>query len=278
MADEITKEDQLQKIAQEFNNLNLSYFGITAEYAQKIYSPVSDTTDEAISEITKIHEENKKTKKYTLPRYYSDSENLLNVVSPFSITANNIENKTLILLQDWSSHNILSKPESRNEESFITGFTKSLKTNTILAKLISEHLYKIKTPENISDVLSTVYISNIFPFIKPGDISASIPVQDIKNLGLPILEKIITILEPNLIICLGNHSFRNLSNHYRPRKALDTDWDKLLVNKHQNHFEASIGTTKTLVWAQRHPSRYRLTDNDLWKNMVANSIKTETNH
>ena len=74
------------------------------------------------------------------------------------------------------------------------GRTPSLRTNIILDRLLNEVL-------GLS--FSQVYATNIFPFIKPGGISAPIPPRDVLRAALEFVKPELEIVNPSLILTLG---------------------------------------------------------------------------
>ncbi len=133
---------------------------------------------------------------YNCIQDYHDGIYECDFVSPYSKSAHNINSEVMFFLQDWSSDSSLSGEIDRDSVEF--GFTRNKPTNQNLIKLIENH-YSLS--------LNQVYISNLFPFIKLGQMSATIKRSDMllatKGFGYPQIE----IIRPKIVICLGLITF-----------------------------------------------------------------------
>ncbi len=113
-------------------------------------------------------------------------------VSPYTKSAGNIDAEVMVILQDWCSDDFLTR--DLNQELIEYGIDHSLPTSRNLDNLLRTHL-------GIS--LAETFGTNLFPFIKPGNMSAQIPskllVEAAKVYALPQ----ISIIKPKLVICLG---------------------------------------------------------------------------
>lgn len=120
-------------------------------------------------------------------------------VSPYTKSAGNVDAGVMIFLQDWASEDFMLKPVCA--ETIKWGFTPGRATNTNLIGLLENHF-------DLS--LKKVYVTNLFPFIKPGAMNAAIPIRDMLRAageyGLPQLK----IVSPRLAICIGLNTFRAL--------------------------------------------------------------------
>ena len=116
------------------------------------------------------------------------------LVSPYSRTAGNVNADVMLFLQDWSSHDRLEK-RGFNPLVAQYGHTPSLKTNLRLKALLLQHL---------GLQLQETYGTNLFPFIKAGGASASIPKRDLvraaEMFGVPQIE----IVKPRIVLALGS--------------------------------------------------------------------------
>jgi len=130
---------------------------------------------------------------------YHDGIYECDFVSPYTKSANNVEAKVMVFLQDWSSDDFLRG--NIDKETVRLGYTPDRYTNKNLIDLLHNH-FSLK--------LSDVYVTNLFPFIKPGSMKEFIPVRDMvraaKEFGLPQIE----IIAPKIIIALGLSTFNAL--------------------------------------------------------------------
>ena len=120
-------------------------------------------------------------------------------VSPYTISAKNYDADLFLLLQDWSSHSFLSKPVNRDVQRL--GHAPTLPTNCNLLALLRAHFDR---------ELSSVYATNLFPFVKPAGLSAEIPrallVKAAEEYALPQ----VAIVRPKIVVCLGLATFNAL--------------------------------------------------------------------
>ena len=130
---------------------------------------------------------------------YHDSGYECDHVSPYTKTAGNVDAEIMVVLQDWASHDALKGPFSN--DSATLGHTPHLRTNRNLTRLLHK---------TFGLSLSEVYGTNVFPFVKPGGMSAAIPQRDLvataKRFTLPEIQ----IVNPRLVICLGLATFNAL--------------------------------------------------------------------
>jgi hypothetical protein len=117
-------------------------------------------------------------------------------VSPYSKTAGNVDSRILVLLQDWASHDFLSQPV--DDEVAKLGHRPSLQTNKNLRRLLEE----------TCDVeLKDVFGTNLLPFVKPGGMSAPIPMRDLVRAAHEFALPQIRVVQPAIVICLGLATF-----------------------------------------------------------------------
>lgn len=119
-------------------------------------------------------------------------------VSPYTKTAH-AKGSVAIVLQDWASADGLNKgfePEIQKH-----GRMPWLLTN----KRLDETLRRVFGLE-----IGDVYATNAFPFIKPGGMSAGIPLRDvvkaIEQLTVPELE----LVQPTVVLALGSLTHKSL--------------------------------------------------------------------
>jgi len=140
-------------------------------------------------------------------------------VSPYSKSAHNTDADILIILQDWCSKE--SFQENVCQETLEYGYTPSVRTNIKLKELLAKYL-------NVT--LEETYATNLFPYIKPGPMNATIPQKDLlkaaKDFTLPIIE----IIKPQIAICLGGATFDAI------RKACGLESVKDMEEAVKSHF------------------------------------------
>jgi restriction system protein len=153
-------------------------------------------------------------------------------VSPYTKSACNVASDIFVMLQDWASEDGLSGPV--NPETVKLGYTPKVGTDINLIRLLKDHF---------GLTLRDVYATNLFPFVKPGGMSSSIPRRDLvraaKEFGWPQLE----IISPRLVIALGLDTFNALCEAKGVARAAGRD--------------AAIGHPVDLngirIWCQSHP-------------------------
>ena len=117
-------------------------------------------------------------------------------VSPFTKTAGNVDADVMVLLQDWSSDDELSR--GLDENTLRLGYDPTQPTALNLEQFL-------KTTFGVS--LSDVYGTNLFPFIKRGGVSGRVPERDLIKAALEFALPQIEIVRPRLVICLGLVTF-----------------------------------------------------------------------
>ena len=114
-------------------------------------------------------------------------------MSPYTKSARNHDAPIFVLLQDWSSEDRLNGP--LDQDAIEHGHTPSLPTNRRLNQLLGRFF-------NVT--LADTYATNLFPFIKPGSLSAPIPFKDLVRAAREYALPQISIVGPRLVICLGS--------------------------------------------------------------------------
>jgi restriction system protein len=137
----------------------------------------------------------------------------------------------MVLLQDWSSHDRLIG--KRDQNAAVHGLTPELPTNKNLSRLLKTH-FKLD--------LGQTYGTNLFPFIKAGGLSATIPVQDLRRAAREFAVPQIEIIDPLLVVCLGLRTFNAL------REALGGERLKTIVTA----IEAPMSFGRSRIWCQAH--------------------------
>jgi hypothetical protein len=113
-------------------------------------------------------------------------------VSPWTKSAHNTSFRLMVIAQDWASQKYLERPY--NWALAECGYDEGLKTNKCLSRLLRQYL-------NLG--FNETYATNVFPFIKQGDMQGHIPRCDLikaaKEYALPQIK----IVDPLMVICLG---------------------------------------------------------------------------
>lgn len=152
-------------------------------------------------------------------------------VSPYSKTAGNHNASIFVMLHDWASADQLLGP--LDSDAVRLGYTRNQATNTNLEKLLLD-TFNLR--------LEDVYGTNLFPFIKPGLVTARIPPRDLVRAALEFALPQIQIVEPKIVICLGLATFNALR-----RTCAETQCHPL---------DQAIGSPFALglarVWCQAH--------------------------
>ena len=162
--------------------------------------------------------------------YYKGAYECMHV-SPYTKSAGNVDSQILIFLQDWSSDEALKN--GFDAETAKLGYTPRLPTNRNLVRLLNTHFGRR---------LEDVFVTNLFPFIKPSHIGQTIPRGDLvraaQEFGLPQIQAV----QPDLVICLGLSTFNGI------REACDESPIYPLATAIQSPF--LFGGAQ--IWCQAH--------------------------
>ncbi|MGH9931417.1 MAG: hypothetical protein ACREA9_19595, partial [Pyrinomonadaceae bacterium] len=157
------------------------------------------------------------------------------LVSPYTKTAGNINAEIMVMLQDWASDDFL-RNHPFHEPSAKFGHDPTRPTNRKLKTLLNK---------TFGLGLAEIYSTNLFPFVKLGDMSAKIPMKYLVSAAREFAMPQLRIVNPRLVICLGLDTFNALrqANGFSRTDSLDFGI--------QNPF--NIGMTR--VWCQAHTGR-----------------------
>ena len=129
-----------------------------------------------------------------------------NHVSPYSHGAQNVNTEVMLVLQDWGSMDYLKSLCNEDQESLSQlGRDPKLFTNKNITDLLNRHFHL-----NLADT----YATNLFPFIKQGTMSSSIPIQDLNRAAIEYTRPLIEIIQPSIVICFGIKTFNALIASY----------------------------------------------------------------
>jgi restriction system protein len=134
-------------------------------------------------------------------------------VSPWTVSACSLDADLMIVAQDWASTDSLMKRSTREQKEARRrcGQDPDLPTNKRLKELLKEHF---------GLEFSDTYATNLFVFIKPGGISATIPMEDLKYCAEKFTLPEIEIVRPRMVLCLGARTFNAIQRalDHRPSK------------------------------------------------------------
>ena len=93
--------------------------------------------------------------------------------------------------------------------------------------------------------LAQTYATNLFPFIKPGKMTADVPPKELAEAARTYTVPEIEVVEPKLVVCCGSAVYRAI------RKALGLTWAGNL----EEAIESPFRFRDTEFWGQSHPGR-----------------------
>lgn len=121
-------------------------------------------------------------------------------VSPWTKSGGKFDAAVMVVGQDWSSADVLAAvPPSRDVA--VLGFDAKFPTNANLDALLARHLGLRR---------ADCYLTNLFPFVKPGGPSAAIPMRHLIACAERFTLPEIGIVAPRLVVCLGLRTFTAL--------------------------------------------------------------------
>jgi uracil-DNA glycosylase len=145
-------------------------------------------------------------------------------VVPYSKSAFNLNAKIMIILQDWASVNFLNKPVDEIQVKF--GHDPKLPTNKNLFNLLTKFF-------NVS--FEETYSTDVFPFIKSGDMGTPIPMKDMTQAAKHFVIPQIKIISPKIVVCLGSRTLNSI------RKA--SGLKEVLISEPLEKMQFSIGNS-----------------------------------
>jgi len=137
-------------------------------------------------------------------------------VSPITKSGGCVDADIMVVLQDWSGADYLNNIEkSQAEYEAEKGCDPKSRTNKKLDELLNRH-FGLKRAD--------CYLTNLFPFIKGGEMSADISCFDLVYCARTFTLKEIKIVDPKMVICLGLNTFlalRSAAGHVGNLKLAD---------------------------------------------------------
>jgi restriction system protein len=120
-------------------------------------------------------------------------------VSPWTVSACNVDSELMIIGQDWASEDFLSKePDARMRA---LGHDPALATNRNLQRLLHEAF---------GHGFESTFATNAFIFAKPGGMNTRLPATDLALSARRFALREIEIVRPKMVICLGMGTFNGL--------------------------------------------------------------------
>ncbi|WIM10155.1 hypothetical protein [Enhydrobacter sp.] len=120
-------------------------------------------------------------------------------LSPWTVSACNVDSELMIVGQDWASEDFLSKePDSRMRA---LGHDPALATNRNLKRLLHEAFGR---------GFESTFATNAFVFAKPGGMNTRLPAADVALSANRFTLREIGIIRPKMVICLGMGTFNGL--------------------------------------------------------------------
>jgi restriction system protein len=144
-------------------------------------------------------------------RYYDQHD----WVSPWTLSACNVDSDLMIIGQDWASEDFLRKDPDPTIRQF--GHDPVLATNRNLKRLLEEAFGR-----RFEDTFAT----NAFVFAKPGGMTSRLPAADLILSVKRFTLKEIEIVRPRMVICLGIGTFNAVraALNLRPLKLEAIDY------------------------------------------------------
>ena len=152
-------------------------------------------------------------------------------VSPYSKGASNANASIFVLLQDWSSDEWLNGPLDSEVLQF--GYSPKLPTNKNLSDLLERHF---------GAKLKEIFATNLFPFVKPGNLSSAIPAKLMRQAADEFAVPQIQAVRPKIVVCLGTTVFNALRSHFK----------RYQVKTVQEGFDNSFSEDGIEYWCQAH--------------------------
>ncbi|MDP2368148.1 uracil-DNA glycosylase family protein, partial [Rhodoferax sp.] len=132
-----------------------------------------------------------------------------NWVSPWTISACNVDSPIMIVGQDWASEEFLAGPANTRQQAL--GHDPDLPTNKNLKYLLREAFDR---------ELSDVFATNAFVFVKLGGMGTRIPLKDLRRCVETYTLREVEIIRPKMLLCMGTHAFNAfraaLGHSYQP--------------------------------------------------------------
>lgn len=143
-------------------------------------------------------------------------------VSPWTKSGCNLDAEVMVVGQDWASADTLVGNGRPDPDRARLGYDCKSRTNRNLDRLLREHLGLDR---------ADCYLTNMFPFVKPGKKNADIPPGDMERCAKEFTLEEVRIVAPRLVLCLGLKTFKGFRGAVglpKPRnvdEAVDAPFD-----------------------------------------------------
>lgn len=177
-------------------------------------------------------------------------------VSPWTISACNVDSPLMLIAQDWASEDGLLSEQDESKRNVIQrlGYCPSLQTNRNLQRLLHDHF---------GLTFEDVYATNAFVFIKSGGMSARIPSADLLYSVKHYTLEEIKIVLPKMVICIGATTHKTL---LRSIGARVTSIEESLRSPIEFFGAAIYGSYHTGAWGTKAAGGEKGM-RDLWKRL-----------
>lgn len=177
-------------------------------------------------------------------------------VSPWTISACNVDSPLMLIAQDWASEDGLLSEQDESKRNAIQrlGYCPSLQTNRNLQRLLHDHF---------GLAFEDVYATNAFVFIKQGGMSARIPNADLLYSVKKYTLEEIKIVLPKMVICIGANTHKTL---FRSIGARVTSIEESLESPTEFRGAAIYGSYHTGAWGTKAAGGDKGMS-DLWKRL-----------
>jgi len=134
-------------------------------------------------------------------------------ISPWTKSGCNMDADIMVIGQDWSSSEVLAA-DPPDSSTVKLGFNPKFPTNKNLNMLLERHFGVTR---------AECYLTNLFPFIKSGNATASIKMRDMAYCAKWYTLEEIRIVSPKIAICLGLQTFKAMMRATDRKGSLKMD-------------------------------------------------------
>lgn len=135
-------------------------------------------------------------------------------VSPWTKSGCNLDAEVMVVGQDWSSADVLEGNGRPDPVRARLGYDPGSRTNKNLDRLLQVHFGLER---------ADCYLTNIFPFVKPGKKNASIRLRDMERCARDFTLNEVRIVAPRLVLCLGLQTFKAFGRAAGQREPRNMD-------------------------------------------------------